>query len=172
MNFVIGIDPANKYTAYVVCEAESMQPLYFGREENKKALTEILEYALECKSRGSVVIGIEGMQSYGQPVGTATFETCYWIGNLQCHFNLYQIPHQLIFRTEEKMAICKQTRAKDSNIRAALVDLFAPYASNHGKGTKDEPSIFYGFKKDIWQAFAIAYTLREKEREKTNGKSE
>lgn len=163
-DFIVGIDPANKYTAFVVCETVTMRPLYFGREENRKALSEILERTLECKAHGSVVIGIEGMQSYGQPVGTPTFETCYWIGHLQCHFDLYQIPHQLIFRSEEKMAICKQARAKDSNIRAALVDLFAPYASNHGKGTKDEPSIFYGFKKDIWQAFAVAYTLREKER--------
>ena len=163
-DFIIGIDPANQYTAYCVCDSGTMRPLYFGREENRKALSEILERALECKAHGSVVIGIEGMQSYGNAVGKPTFESCYWIGYLQCYFDLYQIPHQLIFRSEEKMAICKRTRAKDSNIRAALVDIFEPYARNHGKGTKDNPSMFYGFKKDIWQAFAVAYTLREKER--------
>ena len=38
----------------------------------------------------------------------------------------------------------------------ALVDRFAPGQPNHGKGTKAEPGFFYGFRADVWQAFALA----------------
>ena len=47
-------------------------------------------------------------------------------------------------------------KAKDSNIRQALVDRFAPGQPNYGKGTKAQPGWFYGFNADIWQAYALA----------------
>ena len=51
---------------------------------------------------------------------------------------------------------CHGSRAKDTNIRQALVDRFAPGQPNHGKGTKAEPGWFYGFRADVWQAYALA----------------
>ena len=51
---------------------------------------------------------------------------------------------------------------KTSTIRQALIDLFAKDTPNKGKGTKKDPGYFYGFKKDIWQAMAVAYVFHTK----------
>jgi hypothetical protein len=56
-------------------------------------------------------------------------------------------------------------KAKDSNIRQALIDRFGEV------GVKARPGFFYGFKKDIWAAFAVGVTyLDKKKREKENAK--
>ncbi|KHD34036.1 hypothetical protein NL50_18035, partial [Clostridium acetobutylicum] len=63
-----------------------------------------------------------------------------------------------IYRKDEKMNLCHSMKANDSTITQALVDRFAYGVRNHGKGTKKEPGWFYGFKKDIWQAYAVGVT--------------
>ena len=47
-------------------------------------------------------------------------------------------------------------KAKDSNIRQALMDRFGEV------GTKKNQGYFYGFKADIWQAFAVCVTYHDK----------
>jgi hypothetical protein len=46
-------------------------------------------------------------------------------------------------------------KAKDSNIRQALIDRFGEV------GIKKNPGWFYGFKKDIWQAYAVGITYHD-----------
>ena len=65
-------------------------------------------------------------------------------------------PCDLIYRKDVKLHLCHTTKAKDSNITQALIDRFASGEPNRGKGTKAAPGWFYGFKADIWQAYALA----------------
>ena len=62
----------------------------------------------------------------------------------------------------EALYLCSTSKShrgsKDKDIRQALVDRFAPNTPNGGKGSKDDQGWFYGFRADIWSAYAVAIT--------------
>ena len=99
-------------------------------------------------------LAIEMIASYGMAVGKEVFETCVWIGRMQ---QTWRRPDGvcLIFRKDVKMHLCGTPRAKDANIRQALIDrMGAP-------GTKKEPGGTYGVKSHAWAALAVAVTLHD-----------
>jgi hypothetical protein len=98
-------------------------------------------------SAGPLVI--EWIESFGMPVGREVFETCRWVGRFH-----QQYPGQThyVTRKEVKLNLCGSTKAKDANIRQALIDRFGL------PGTKRQPGATYGLKKDLWSAFAVAVT--------------
>ena len=104
-------------------------------------------------------IAIEMIASYGMPVGKEVFDTCVWIGRLLERFK--NVRSTLIYRKDEKLTICNSPRANDATIRQALVDRFAPGTPNKGKGSKKWPGWFYGFRADIWQAYAVGVTYHD-----------
>jgi len=148
MKSILAIDPGPVESAFV--EWDGKEPLGFGIHKNE-ALVDILF----SDDNGFGAMVIEQVECYGMPVGKSIFETVFWSGIFwqACWFNKYRVP-----RKEVKLHLCQQVRAKDSNVIQALVDRFAPYEKNRGKGTSKNPGFFYGFKKDIWQAFALAVT--------------
>lgn len=166
MNYICGIDPACKYTAFSICEEQTMKPVKFNYLPNKDALEEMLTTIRQMIAHGDhVEVAIEGFQSYGNEFGEPSIYTCYWIGYLQHAFEDEGLPPCLLLRTEERSFICHSGRAGDKEIIKALCEIFSPTAKNHGKGTKADPGFFYGFKKDIWQSFAVAYTYKLKKEE-------
>jgi hypothetical protein len=98
---------------------------------------------------------IEQFKPYGMAVGQTTMDAIFWSGRF---YQAWKGPAHLLPRIEVKKHICKNGLAKDTNIIHALVDRFAYGERNKGKGTKASPGFFYGFKRDIWQAFALAVT--------------
>jgi hypothetical protein len=150
MTRLLAIDPGNTESAYVIID-QDRRPLDFEKVRNDDLLEDLGDI-----SDGADGAVIEMVASYGMAVGADVFETCVWVGRFyesltRCHLDL-----RLIKRHPVKLHHCHSVKAKDSNITQALVDRFAPGQPNHGKGTKASPGWFYGFSRDVWQAYALA----------------
>lgn len=156
---ILAIDPGNIESGYVFT-ADDLSIIECGKIDNNELVKKMGRFCW-YNSSNKTHIAIEMVASYGMSVGATVFETCVWIGRfkqeiLNYHYDEADI--QYIYRKDEKINLCNSMKAKDSNIVQALIDRFAPNTPNKGKGTKKEPGWFYGFKKDIWQAYAVAVT--------------
>lgn len=155
---VLGIDPGNTHSAYALIDSDG-RPIHFDKLPNNQLLVALRDNALGAAAEH---VAIEMVASYGMAVGADVFETCVWIGRF-AETIARRTGHepQLIKRLPVKIHHCHDSKAKDTNVRQALVDRFAPGQRNHGKGTKDAPGWFYGFHRDIWSAYAIAVYLAD-----------
>lgn len=158
---ILAIDPGNEKSAFVLMNWD-LRPLEFKKAGNDAILKRI---PLLMDMYGDFTLAIEMVASYGMPVGASVFETCVWIGRFWQACDI--LPRKaLVYRMDEKLNLCHDSRAKDANIRQALIDRFASGTPNGGKGTKKEPGWFYGFSADVWQAYAVGVTYHDKEESK------
>lgn len=137
---LIAIDPGPTESAFVTWDGSELGPFDIAGNE------QVLQMINGFKDP-DVPLVIEQVASYGMPVGADIFETVFWSGRFAQAFDgeVFRVP-----RLRVKMHVCHDSRAKDSNIRQALIDRF-------GKpGTKKDPGLTYGLKKDLWAAFALA----------------
>lgn len=134
-NFVYAIDPGPVSSAGVILNGDYI------------ITPEILDNEMMLKTirvhARLYPFAIEMIASYGMPVGREVFETCLWIGRF---IEAAQPqPVRLIYRKDVKMHLCGTTKAKDPNIRQALLDRFGKEATK-------------GVKKDLWAALGVAVT--------------
>lgn len=152
MRNILAIDPGNEYSAFVEMD-QGYKPIRFAKLPNDKMRSVVAE-----AEDDTVVIEMIGHYGSGMPVGTTVFDTCIWIGRFT------EIAGAVTYIKRKTIAaeICGTVKAKDSNVRQALIDRFAPGISNYGKGTKKDPGWFYGFSADVWQAYAVGVTYLDK----------
>lgn len=151
---VLAIDPGNEKSAYCFISTHDLFPGPFGKVENKELLEIVSTHWYN-------VCVIERVAGYGMPVGKDVFETCEWWGRFAQAAKHIGRRTGYIYRKDEKLHICGDSRANDANIRRALIDRFAKHDFRQGKGTKKNPDFFYGFHRDIWQAYAVGLTYIE-----------
>ena len=108
-------------------------------------------------------LAIEMIASYGMPVGREVFETCVWIGRFMQSWHQPEAV-ELVYRKDVKLHLCGTPRAKDPNVRQALIDLFP--ATGGGKtpqiGTKKQPGPLFGVSSHAWPALGVALTAQHK----------
>lgn len=152
MNRILAIDPGTSATAFVILEEEKV--LNYGWIPNG----EMLEFLRSADLNGCIW-GSEMIQNLGMCVGREVFETCKFIGRIEeiaydkgksCH---------MIYRKDVKMHLCQSMRAKDANIRQALLDLWG--GKEKAIGNKKNPGPLYGLKSHTWAALAIAVYMRD-----------
>lgn len=147
MSRILAIDPGTEQSAYVVWHEG--RPTRFAKIGNDTML-DLLGSRWEID-----ILAIEMIASYGMPVGREVFETAVWIGRFQ-----QASPNRdaviKVMRRDVKLHLCGSSKAKDANIRQALLDRFGP------QGTKKAPGVLYGVKADIWSAVAIAVTVADR----------
>lgn len=155
---ILAIDPGNVLSGWCLIDDETLKPLSFNKSENH-LLLDLLNRDEPLWPIDTIVI--ERVASYGMAVGKEVFQTCEWIGRFAQKAEDLGIPVDYLYRRQEKLHICGDSKAKDSNIRQALIDRFAEHDLKNGKGTKDNPDWFYGFRADIWTAYAVALVYVE-----------
>lgn len=163
---IIAIDPGNKESGWVVMDSETLKPLEFGKTENEDLRSRFPSLRWGYKMSDAV---IERVACYGMAVGRDVFDTCEWIGRFTELFEFAGVKVHYITRKDEKINLCGSMKAKDTNIRRALIDRFAEHDFKNGKGTKNNPDWFYGFKADIWAAYAVGVTWCDMQREAGHG---
>lgn len=144
---LIAIDPGPEESA-IVWIAFNGLPKRFGKFPNG----EIIPQFTDALKGGWHHLAIEMIASYGMPVGAEVFETCVWIGRF---IEAWGGPFTKIYRREVKSFLCGDSKAKDGNIRQALIDR---YGGSSAIGNKKSPGPLYGITKDVWAALAVAVT--------------
>ena len=149
---VFGIDPGTTESAFALWDG--VKVLGARKLPNPELLDKLRRFN-GAEFQGRVVLVIEQIRSYGNAMGQSTIDTVFWSGRF---WEAWQGERHLLPRMEVKKHMCHNHQAKDTNVIQALVDRFAYGRPNRGKGTKKAPGFFYGFKADIWQAFALCVT--------------
>ena len=156
---LLAIDPGTTQSAYIVYGTAFEKKdavLKKGIVENGEML-EMLRDGLLNHDAFMRNLYIEMVASYGMAVGQSVFETCVWTGRF---IEAWGGPFEYVYRKDVKIHLCGHTRAKDSNIRQAIMDR---YGSERGIaiGTKKAPGPLYGVSKDMWAALGVAITAAE-----------
>jgi len=142
---ILAIDPGSAQSAWLRFEGD--RPQGFGITAN-----DVLAKALRSGGLPDVVV-IEKIESYGMAVGAEVFDTVWWAGRFAEAAS--RVPVVMLPRRAVKLALCGDSRAKDANIRQALIDRFGGSAA---VGRKRSPGPLYGISRDVWSALAIAVT--------------
>lgn len=141
---ILAIDPGTTESAYVMFAYGKIYGA--GKVRNKEMLLRLNDWP-------DAEVCIEMIASYGMPVGAEVFETCVWIGRLTQAAGPERVTR--ITRNQIKNHLCHSSKAKDSNIRQALIDrLGAP-------GTKAKRGPTYGISGDVWAALAVAVAYQD-----------
>jgi hypothetical protein len=147
---ILALDPGPTQTGY--CVYNGAQVLACGVMPNADML-------LYLHNLPVTRLAIEMIASYGMAVGREVFETCVWIGRFQ---QAWRAPDavELVYRKDVKLHLCGTTKAKDANIRQALLDLFPRTGGGATPqvGTKGQPGPLYGVSSHAWPALGVAIT--------------
>ena len=155
---ILAIDPGPTQSAWVELSADGL-PAEFAIEENQMILYRIA-------TTEASALAIESIASYGMAVGVEVFETCVWSGRfLQRWYDmsrrdLLKCATYRVYRRDVKLHLCGSARAKDANVRQALIDRYGP-GKEMAIGRKASPGPLYGVSSHVWAALAVAVTASD-----------
>ena len=153
---ILAVDPGTTKSGWVMLHDGRVAGS--GVKDNAELLADI---QLHSAFPPRTILALEMIASYGMAVGREVFETCVWIGRFQ---QAWSDPTAVrrIYRQTVKLHLCNSPKAKDGNVRQALIDRFP--ATGGGKvpqiGTKDQPGPLYSVSSHAWAALGVAVTVR------------
>jgi len=147
---ILSIDPGSSESAWL--HYESGKPKAFGKDDNWVLLGRVMQWSGRLGSH----LAIEYMYPRGMPTSKEEMETQFWAGRF---VQAWGGDWSKVYRKDVKMHLCNSMRAKDSNIRQALIDKWG--GKEKAIGRKLNPGPLFGIKHDLWSALAIAVTYSE-----------
>jgi hypothetical protein len=148
---ILALDPGNTRSALVALDGLTVVGAWL--EPNAAIRARLLGGPWSVED----VLVVEQIQSFGMPAGAELFETCWWSGRFaEC----WAGPSARLPRRDVKLHLCGTSRAKDGNVRQALLDRYGP-GKDVAVGTKAHPGPLYGLKADLWAALAVGVTYHD-----------
>ena len=145
------VDPGTTESALVTLSGDGQVTAMMDR--NAVVLEAI--WALAAEPGGAVLV-IEQVASYGMPVGAEVFETVWWSGRFaEAWARRSGTEAQRLPRLAVKLSLCHDSRARDANIRQALIDRFG------GPACIKKGGALYKVHGDEWAALAVAVAFGE-----------
>lgn len=140
---ILAIDPGNTESAWVRLRGDTL--VDFGKEPNDELVEKLSAMYYD-------VAVIEKIASYGMAVGEEVFETVFWSGRFAQSIgsNVHRLP-----RLKVKVQLCRDSRAKDANIRQALIDRYG------GPACIKKGGALYKVSGDVWAALAVGVAWSE-----------
>ena len=161
---VIAVDPGSTNSAMVAVDSRELPvgAMLGDNDDVRATLADVAELVqsglLSEEGDTRPILCIEAPRARGMPASNQLFETCIYIGRLvETWAMLCAEPVLFVDRLDVKLALCGVASAKDTNIRAAVIEHYGGQA--RAVGLKKNPGPLYGFKKDLWQAQAVALTV-------------
>jgi hypothetical protein len=153
--WILAIDPGPTRSAWV--EYQDGRPVGFATAPNANVLHVI-------DNSPASVLAVEMIASYGMAVGAEVFETAVWAGRFiqrwldGRHAWDEDDIVRFVYRRDVKLHLCGQSRAKDANVRQALIDRYGP-GRELAIGRKASPGPLHGVSGDVWAALGVAVTV-------------
>lgn len=151
---IFGVDPGTVESGFVLFDSDNMQVVESGVVDNE----ELLKVDAWVNSD---ILCIEMVASYGMPVGQTTFDTVLWIGRFVQMAVSKDKEYTLLYKKKDiNPTLCFSNKAKDANIRQAVLDIFPSTGGGSvpQKGTKSNPGPLYGVSSHAFSALAVALT--------------
>lgn len=148
MSMIYALDPGPVSSALVVLDGSRIADTQILPNQ------EMLGWLCAVYAERDEHLVVEQIRSYGMAVGAEVFDTCFWSGRFVEAWGWHW---SLMPRLSVKMALCHDSRAKDANIRAALIDRYG------GKAATKKGGALYGIKADLWAALAVGVTYQEQQ---------
>lgn len=149
---VLAIDPGTKQSGW--CVFDGNRVLESGVSSNREVLDRVLivgGYVAKGLAE-PVTLAIERFEARGMAIGDESIETILWTGRFR---QAWHAPDEVVMvkRSEVKLELCGSSRAKDPNVRQALIDYLGR------PGTKKSPGGTYGVASHAWAALAVAFVV-------------
>lgn len=172
---ILAIDPGTDKSGVVLYSQTGARPIVLAEVmDNWHLLAQ-----LRAGAFGHSSFAIEQICSYGMAVGKSTFSTVEWSGRfIEAWVSSawstdptvgsptgFEIKVLRLPRLEIKVHLCGTAKAKDANIRQALIDRLGE------PGNKKNPGPTFGVTSHMWSALAVAVVAADKIEGKERGQA-
>ena len=161
---IVAVDPGSESSGVVLFDPVCSEPVvYAAKVENDHLLAWLHAKAIPYDVAGwhhltgPHVLVVEMMRARGMPFSNDEMRTLVWLGRF---IEAWRGEWAEVYRQDVKLHLCGSAKARDANIRAALIDRFG--GKDAAIGCKRAPGPLYGVKADAWSALALAATYAER----------
>jgi hypothetical protein len=145
---IYAVDPGTAQSALVIYEPD------IARVSHRATLpNDTLLERLAATTPETAVLAVEKIEAMGMAVGAETFATVWWAGRFH---QAWRGRAEQVTRRDVKLHLCGSMRAKDANIRQAILDRFGGKVAAIGR--KAAPGPLYGLRGHEYAALAVALT--------------